>query len=87
MVTLSPGYIATPMTAHDSFSLPFRLRPEQFAERAAAAIAVGASHCVIPWQMGLVAWVLRRLPNWLLDRLLAGRPRKARAKPDPGCSA
>jgi hypothetical protein len=33
---------------------------------------------VIPWQMGLVAKLLRLLPNALFDRLLAGRPRKHR---------
>jgi len=34
---------------------------------------------VIPWQMGLVAKLLRLLPNALYDKLLAGRPRKRRA--------
>jgi len=33
---------------------------------------------VIPWQMGALARLLRILPNWIYDRVLAGRPRKAR---------
>jgi hypothetical protein len=33
---------------------------------------------VIPWQMGVVAAVLRLLPNSLYDRVMAGRGRKPR---------
>jgi hypothetical protein len=33
---------------------------------------------VIPWQMGVVAKLLRLLPNALFDRVLAGRGRKKR---------
>jgi len=36
------------------------------------------SYRVIPWQMGVVAKLLRALPNALFDRVLAGRPRKHR---------
>ena len=83
VVTLLPGYIATPMTAGDHFSLPFLLSADQFAERAQRAIAAGASYRVIPWQMGVVAKLLRLLPNAVFDRLFAGRPRKPRLTPRP----
>jgi len=43
-----------------------------------ASIVAGHSYRVIPWQMGVVAKLLRALPNALFDRLLAGRPRKPR---------
>lgn len=56
---------------------------EAFAEKAFAVIEAGKSYCVIPWQMGIVAKMLRILPNALFDRALTGRPRKARQKP-PG---
>ena len=46
---------------------------------ALAAIEAGASYRVIPWQMGIVAKLLRMMPNSLFDRLFAGRPRKQRA--------
>ena len=78
VVTLLPGYVATPLTARNSYGMPFLLSPAAFAERAFRAIAAGASYRVIPWQMGLVAKLLRLLPNWLFDRLLAGRGRKKR---------
>jgi short-subunit dehydrogenase len=54
------------------------MQPEAFADRAFRAIEAGRSYRVIPWQMGVVAKLLRLLPNPLFDRLLAGRPRKHR---------
>ncbi|WP_332777852.1 SDR family oxidoreductase [Polaromonas sp.] len=78
VVTLCPGYIDTPLTRQNRYSMHFLMRPEAFAERAFAAIAAGASYRVIPWQMGVVAKLLRLLPNALFDKLLSGRPRKHR---------
>ena len=78
VVTLVPGYVATPLTAINSYAMPFLLSPEVFAERAFQAIAAQTSYCVIPWQMGVVAKLMRLLPNPVFDRLLAGRGRKKR---------
>lgn len=79
VVTLLPGYVDTPLTRENRYPMPFLMTPEAFADRAFAAIAEGASYRVIPWQMGLVAKLLRLLPNALFDRVLQGRPRKHRA--------
>jgi short-subunit dehydrogenase len=78
VVTLLPGYVATPLTARNSYAMPFLMTPEDFAARAFRAIESGASYRVIPWPMGVAAKLLRLLPNALFDRLLAGRPRKKR---------
>jgi short-subunit dehydrogenase len=78
VVTIAPGYVDTPLTRRNRYGMPFLLRAEDFARRAARVIAAGASYRVIPWQMGLVAKLLRLLPDALFDRLLAGRPRKHR---------
>ena len=78
VVTLCPGYVATPLTHGNRYSMPFLLQPQDFAERARRAIEAGVSYRVIPWQMGLVAKLLRLLPNPLFDRLFAGRSRKSR---------
>jgi len=78
VVTLVPGYIATPLTAGNRYPMPFLLQPATFADRAYLAIQAGTSYRVIPWQMGVVAKLLRMLPNPLYDRLLTGRGRKAR---------
>jgi short-subunit dehydrogenase len=78
VVTICPGYVATPLTARNRYSMPFLMPPQDFAEQAFRAIEAGASYRVIPWQMGIVTKLLRLLPNPLYDRLLAGRPRKHR---------
>ncbi len=78
VVTITPGYIDTPLTQHNRYSMPFLMPAEAFADRAFRAIADGDSYRVIPWQMGVVAKLMRLLPNWLYDRVLAGRPRKRR---------
>ena len=78
VVTICPGYIDTPLTRKNRYSMPFLMQPEAFAAQAFAAIEAGVSYRVIPWQMGLVAKVLRLLPNSLFDRFFAGRPRKHR---------
>lgn len=81
VLTISPGYVDTPLTRRNRYGMPFLLSATQFAERASRAIEAGARYRVIPWQMGVVAFVLRALPNWLFDRLLVGRPRKQREQP------
>ena len=78
VVTLLPGYIATPLTARNPYSMPFLMPAADFAERAFGAIQAGASYRVIPWQMGVVAKLLRLLPNALFDRAMSGRGRKPR---------
>lgn len=78
VVTLCPGYISTPLTENNSYRMPFLMQPEAFAEKACHAIEAGDSYRVIPWQMGVVAKLLRLLPNAWFDRLFAGRPRKPR---------
>jgi short-subunit dehydrogenase len=79
VVTICPGYVATPLTQANQFSMPFLLQPNEFAERAWAAIEAKVSYQVIPWQMGVVAKALRLLPNWVFDKAFAGRARKPRA--------
>lgn len=78
VVTLLPGYIDTPLTQGNRYSMPFLMPVEAFAERAYAAIVAGDSYRVIPWQMGVVAKLLRLLPNALFDRALSKRGRKRR---------
>lgn len=82
VVTICPGYIATPLTARNRYPMPFLMRPEVFADKAFAAISSGDSYRVIPWQMGVVAKLLRLLPNPVFDKAFAGRPRKQRQSGD-----
>ena len=78
VVTICPGYIDTPLTRRNRYAMPFLMQADDFADRAFVAISTGRSYQVIPWQMGLVAKLLRLLPNAMFDRALAGRARKQR---------
>ena len=80
VVTLLPGYVATPLTADDPYHKPFEMSADEFAERALRVIDRQRPWRVIPWPMGGVATVLRALPVRVFDRLLAGRPRKPRRR-------
>mgnify|MGYP003583363374 CR=1 FL=1 len=79
VVTLCPGYIDTPLTQGNRYGMPFLMQPEDFAAQALRAIEAGTSYRVIPWQMGVVAKVMRLLPNAVLDRAVQGRERKKRS--------
>jgi short-subunit dehydrogenase len=83
VVTLLPGYVDTPLTRKNRYSMPFLISAEVFASRAFHAIAAKTSYRVIPWQMGVVAKLLRLLPNVWFDRLLVGRARKPRQSSNP----
>ena len=83
VVTLCPGYVDTPLTQRNRYGMPFLMSAPAFADRAFRVIGSGASYRVIPWQMGVVAKLLRLLPDPLFDRALQGRPRKHRQQQTP----
>ncbi len=82
VVTLVPGYIDTPMTQTNAYPMPFLMPANKFAAAAVHAIGNGVSYNVIPWQMGVVAKLLRLLPNVIYDFAFAKAPHKAR-RPAP----
>lgn len=81
VVTVCPGYVDTPMTRANRYRMPFLLPADEAARRIARAIAARRRVVVIPWQMALVAALLRRLPAPLYDRIAARAPRKRRDLP------
>ena len=78
VVTIAPGYVDTPLTQRNRYKMPFLLSAQVFADRAFRSILAGHRLRVIPWQMGVVAALMRVLPDALFDRLFAGRARKRR---------
>ena len=76
VVTVCPGYIRTPMTDVNTFKMPFLMDVESAAKSVIAAVDLGKSFHVMPWQMALVGFVLRRLPNWIYDWFASRAPRK-----------
>ncbi len=79
VVTISPGFIRTSMTKRNPYQMPFLMDVDAFAQRAADAIVAGVRYRTIPWQMGWVTALLKVMPRWLFDRIVAGRKQKPRA--------
>ncbi|MBS3916835.1 MAG: SDR family oxidoreductase [Sulfuritalea sp.] len=78
VVTVCPGYVATPMTAVNKYRMPFILPADVAARRIARIIGQGRRYAVVPWQMALVARAMKLLPNAVYDRLFKRAGRKPR---------
>lgn len=76
--TISPGFVRTPLTSANPYKMPFVLTPDEFAALAVKTIDSDASYKTLPWQMGMLAKVMRIAPNWLWDRIVANRKQKPR---------
>lgn len=78
VVTICPGYVATPMTANNPYPMPFMMSADTAAGKIVSIIERGSSFTVIPWQMALAARALHVMPHWLYDRLFVNAPHKPR---------
>lgn len=78
VLTICPGYVATPLTARNPYPMPFLMSADRAATLVARAIARRRRYYVLPWQMALVAHALRVLPRAAYDVLFARAPRKPR---------
>lgn len=78
VITICPGYIITPMTADNPFRMPFIMSAETTAQKIVNIIKQKKEYTVIPWQMAIVARILKLLPNFIYDRIFSIMPRKPR---------
>jgi len=75
---ICPGFIATPMTAKNPYPMPFIISAADAARRIARAIDARKGYAIIPWQMAIVARILKILPTSVYDRVMANQGRKPR---------
>lgn len=78
VTTIAPGYIRTAMTDVNTYSMPFLMDVDIAAEKFAKAITRKERFVIIPWQMGMVAKLMRLIPPALWDRLMKKAPHKPR---------
>ena len=71
-----PGYVRTPMTAHNEFKMPFVIDADKAARIIIRGLARNRARIAFPWQMVLVARFLLLLPERWADPLLRRTPRK-----------
>lgn len=68
VTTIYPGYVETPMTAHyPEGELPFLVSLDDAVETMHRAIDERKRRCAFPWQMALLAGVMKFLPSSLVD--------------------
>lgn len=78
VLTIAPGYIATPLTSKNPYRMPFLMSADDAARRIAGAIARRKRFYVLPWQMAIAGRLLRVLPRSIYDRAAAKAKRKPR---------
>jgi short-subunit dehydrogenase len=78
VTTIAPGYIRTPMTDINTYSMPFLMDADIAANKFVSAIENKRRFVVIPWQMGWVARLMRLIPPVLWDYLAKNAPHKPR---------
>ena len=81
VVTICPGFIATPMTAHNPYWMPFLLPPDKAARLIARAVERRLRFYVLPWQMAWIGRLLQVVPRPLYDFAFAHAGRKPRQIP------
>ena len=67
---IHPGFVRSPMTAHDEFTMPFMVETRRSSLAIARAIRRRQAVLLYPWPMRLLTLVNRLLPPWLFDRLM-----------------
>jgi short-subunit dehydrogenase len=78
VVTICPGFVATPMTAGNPYHMPFLLAPDRAARLMVRAIARRQRFYVLPWQMAWVGRLLKLIPRRIFDVAFARAKRKPR---------
>jgi NADP-dependent 3-hydroxy acid dehydrogenase YdfG len=73
---ICPGYVRTPMTAANRFTMPFLMDPDRAARIIQSGLASNRSRIAFPWRMYGVLWLLQILPVTLTDAIVARLPRK-----------
>lgn len=78
VITICPGYVETPMTQNNPYSMPFIISAETAAKKIAGIIAYKPNLAVIPWQMAILSRLFKHLPDWLYKLIFSKIPRKPR---------
>jgi short-subunit dehydrogenase len=70
-MTLCPGFVRTPLTDKNDFSMPFLMDCERACRLMVRAIERRETTYVFPWQMRLASKLLRHGPEWFVRRAAA----------------
>jgi len=69
VTTISPGFVRTPMTDQNDFTMPFIVSTDYAVTKILRGISCGRSHVAFPPPLAWALRFTRILPNWLYDRI------------------
>ena len=78
VTTIAPGYIKSPMTDANDFTMPFLMPVDRAAQVMVKAIKNKKKFLIVPWQMNLIGRIMHVLPIFAWDWLVKKAPRKKR---------
>jgi short-subunit dehydrogenase len=73
VTTICPGFIHTPMTAQNTFKMPFVMNADRAAEKIVRALERKKKVYNFPWQTSLLMKLACWLPDWVNERVFAGK--------------
>ncbi len=73
VTTICPGFIETPMTATNTFKMPWLLKADRAAQLIVKALARKKKVYNFPWQMNLLIKLAGWMPDWVVERVLDGK--------------
>ncbi|NQW34944.1 MAG: SDR family oxidoreductase [Methylophilales bacterium] len=76
VTTIAPGYIKSPMTDTNDFTMPFLMSADRAAQSMIKAIQKKKKFLIVPWQMSIVGKIMHVLPTFVWDWLAKKAPRK-----------
>jgi short-subunit dehydrogenase len=76
---ICPGFVTSPMTAGNKFSMPFLMSAERAADIIRRGLARDKARIAFPWRLYAIVRLAAALPSGLVDRLVRRRPNKARS--------
>lgn len=73
---ICPGFVRTPMTDVNKFSMPFLMEADAAARIIARGLVRNRGRIIFPWRMHAATWLLAALPTALTDLLVHRLPAK-----------
>ncbi|MDY0884027.1 SDR family NAD(P)-dependent oxidoreductase [Dongia soli] len=73
---IMPGYVKSPMTDANDFTMPFLMSAQRAASIIRDGLARNRARIAFPWPMTMIAWLLGTLHPALTDPLLRRLPKK-----------
>jgi short-subunit dehydrogenase len=73
VTTVCPGFIHTPMTAHNTFRMPFVMNADRAAQLIVRALERKKKVYNFPWQTAFLMKLTTWFPDWLNERVFAGK--------------